>query len=90
MLVIGAAGGIHAVTGGGTGLMTAPVGIEKAASGQKSDEGSEGKLIVIDGGFCRAYQDKTGTAGYTLVYNSYGMRIVTHEPFAGIDNSGTP
>ena len=87
VLVIGAAGGIHAVTGGGTGLMTAPVGIEKAASGQKSDEGSEGKLIVIDGGFCRAYQDKTGTAGYTLVYNSYGMRIVTHEPFAGIDNA---
>lgn len=42
VLVIGAAGGIHAVTGGGTGLMTAPVGIEKAASGQKSDEGSEG------------------------------------------------
>ena len=39
VLVIGAAGGIHAVTGGGTGLMTAPVGIEKAASGQKSDEG---------------------------------------------------
>lgn len=48
---------------------------------------ANGKLIVIDGGFCRAYQDKTGTAGYTLVYNSYGMRIVTHEPFAGIDNA---
>ena len=32
-------------------------------------------------------QNKTGTAGYTLVYNSYGMRIVTHEPFAGIDNA---
>ena len=43
-----------------------------------------GRLIVIDGGFCRAYQDKTGTAGYTLVYNSYGMRIITHEPFAGV------
>ena len=49
MLVIGAAGGIHAVTGGGTGLMTAPVGIEKAASGQKSDEGSEGSSELKDG-----------------------------------------
>ena len=49
VLVIGAAGGIHAVTGGGTGLMTAPVGIEKAASGQKSDEGSEGSSELKDG-----------------------------------------
>ncbi len=43
-----------------------------------------GKLVVIDGGFCRAYQPKTGTAGYTLVYNSYGMRIISHEPFSGL------
>ena len=40
-----------------------------------------GKLIVIDGGFCRAYQPQTGIAGYTLVYNSYGIRIISHEPF---------
>ena len=37
-----------------------------------------GKVIVIDGGFCRAYQPTTGLAGYTLIYNSYGLRIVSH------------
>ena len=40
-----------------------------------------GKLLVIDGGFSKAYQDKTGIAGYTLVVNSHGMRLVAHEPF---------
>ena len=40
-----------------------------------------GKLLVIDGGFSKAYQAKTGIAGYTLVSNSYGMRLVSHEPF---------
>jgi len=40
-----------------------------------------GKLLIIDGGFSRAYQDETGIAGYTLVYNSHGMRLVAHEPF---------
>lgn len=40
-----------------------------------------GKLLVIDGGFSKAYQNKTGIAGYTLVVNSYGMRLVSHEPF---------
>jgi fructose-1,6-bisphosphatase-3 len=43
-----------------------------------------GKLIMIDGGFCRAYQKKTGIAGYTLFYNSYGIRLVSHEPFSGM------
>ena len=38
-----------------------------------------GKLIVIDGGFSPAYQKKTGIAGYTLVYNSWGMLLATHE-----------
>ena len=45
---------------------------------------ANGRLIVIDGGFCRAYQPKTGIAGYTLVYNSHGIRITSHEPFAGV------
>lgn len=45
---------------------------------------ANGKLIVIDGGFCHHYQNKTGTAGYTLVYNSYGMRIIEHQPFEGV------
>ena len=40
-----------------------------------------GKLLVIDGGFSKAYQSKTGIAGYTLVYNSHGMWIAAHEPF---------
>ncbi len=43
-----------------------------------------GRLIMIDGGFCRAYQPQTGIAGYTMFYNSYGMRLVSHEPFAGL------
>ena len=43
---------------------------------------AEGKLLVIDGGFCRAYQSKTGIAGYTLIYNSYGLRLSAHEPFS--------
>jgi len=40
-----------------------------------------GKLFIIDGGFSKAYQSKTGIAGYTLVSNSHGMRLVQHEPF---------
>ena len=38
-----------------------------------------GKLIVIDGGFSPAYQKKTGIAGYTLVYNSWGILLATHQ-----------
>ena len=40
-----------------------------------------GKVLVIDGGFSKAYQSTTGIAGYTLIYNSYGMRLVAHKPF---------
>lgn len=40
-----------------------------------------GKLLIIDGGFSKAYQSMTGIAGYTLVANSHGMRLVSHEPF---------
>ena len=43
-----------------------------------------GKLLIIDGGFSRAYQSKTGIAGYTLVANSHGMTLVAHEPEAAI------
>lgn len=42
---------------------------------------ANGKLLVIDGGFSRAYQSMTGIAGYTLIYNSYGLRLASHEPF---------
>ena len=46
---------------------------------------ANGRVIVIDGGFCRAYQKTTGIAGYTLIYNSHGMRLKSHRPFEGID-----
>lgn len=44
-----------------------------------------GKLLIIDGGFSKAYQSKTGIAGYTLVANSHGMRLVAHEPFESME-----
>lgn len=37
--------------------------------------------MVIDGGFSKAYQSETGIAGYTLIFNSYGMHLVQHQPF---------
>lgn len=43
-----------------------------------------GKLFIIDGGFCKAYQPKTGLAGYTLIYNSHGLRLKSHRPFSGV------
>ncbi|MGO3048717.1 class 3 fructose-bisphosphatase [Staphylococcus casei] len=42
---------------------------------------AEGKMIVIDGGFSKAYQSTTGIAGYTLLYNSFGMQLVAHQHF---------
>lgn len=42
---------------------------------------ANGKLINIDGGFCKHYQKTTGIAGYTLIYNSYCLRLISHEPF---------
>ncbi|MBR5485361.1 MAG: fructose-1,6-bisphosphatase [Oscillospiraceae bacterium] len=47
---------------------------------------AEGKLINIDGGFSRAYHKTTGIAGYTLIYNSVGMRLVAHEPFESAES----
>ena len=48
---------------------------------------AEGKLIVIDGGFCKAYHEKTGIAGYTLIYNSHGLKLCAHEPFDSIEKA---
>ncbi len=48
---------------------------------------ANGKLIVIDGGFCKAYQKTTGIAGYTLIYNAEGIRISAHEPFFDIHDA---
>ena len=46
-----------------------------------------GKVLVIDGGFSKAYQAKTGIAGYTLIYNSYGMMLVAHKPFTSAEEA---
>jgi Uncharacterized protein conserved in bacteria len=46
-----------------------------------------GKLLIIDGGFSKAYQSKTGIAGYTLIYNSYGLRLVAHELFESTEQA---
>lgn len=54
-----------------------PVKVTKGESPEKAG----GKLLVIDGGFAKAYQDKTGIAGYTLIYNSYGLILAAHQPF---------
>lgn len=41
----------------------------------------KGRVLIIDGGFSKAYQGKTGIAGYTLIFNSRGLRLISHEPF---------
>ncbi len=58
----------------------------KKSSGE-SPVKANGKLILIDGGFCKAYQGATGIAGYTLIYNADGMRISAHESFRGKENA---
>ena len=40
-----------------------------------------GRILVIDGGFCKAYHGSTGIGGYTLIYNADGIRLQAHEPF---------
>ncbi|MCL2703708.1 MAG: fructose-1,6-bisphosphatase [Defluviitaleaceae bacterium] len=54
-----------------------PVEIKKGENPVKA----EGKLLNIDGGFAKAYQNVTGMAGYTLTYNSRGMALTAHKPF---------
>lgn len=47
---------------------------------------ANGKSIVIDGGMSKAYQESTGIAGYTLLNNSFGFQIVTHQPFISVEH----
>ena len=54
-----------------------PVKVRKGEDPVKA----RGQLIVIDGGMSKAYQKVTGIAGYTLIYNSYGLVLVAHQPF---------
>ncbi len=56
-----------------------PVKVKKGESPIKGG----GKLLVIDGGFCKAYQSTSGIAGYTLIRTSQSYRIVAHQPFVG-------
>ena len=44
-------------------------------------------MLVIDGGFSKAYQKETGIAGYTLIYNSYGLILAAHEPFESTESA---
>ena len=48
---------------------------------------ANGRIIAIDGGFSRAYQEKTGIAGYTLIYNSQSLQLVSHEPFTSTEEA---
>lgn len=57
-----------------------PVKVKKGESPVKAG----GRLFVIDGGMAKAYQEQTGIAGYTLVYNSYGLLLAAHEPFESV------
>lgn len=45
---------------------------------------ANGKRLVIDGGFCKSYHKTTGIAGYTLIFNSHGIRIKSHQPFQSV------
>ncbi|MEK6480350.1 fructose-1,6-bisphosphatase [Catalinimonas sp. 4WD22] len=54
-----------------------PVSVRKGESPVKA----EGRLVVIDGGFAKAYQQQTGIAGYTLVHNAYGRQLIAQQPF---------
>ena len=40
-----------------------------------------GKLFIIDGGLSKAYQERTGIAGYTLIFNSHHLALAEHKPF---------
>ena len=60
-----------------------PVKVRKGEGPVKAN----GRLVVIDGGFCRAYQSVTGIAGYTMFFSSRGIRIAAHQPWEGLDKA---
>ncbi|MCI9083243.1 MAG: fructose-1,6-bisphosphatase [Lachnospiraceae bacterium] len=71
------------------GLYTAMSHIINGHTPVRTGEGEQpiranGKLLVIDGGFCETYHKTTGIAGYTLIYNSHGLRIKAHQPFESV------
>lgn len=68
------------LTGEGCHIINGHVPVHQKAG--ESPVKCGGKVLVIDGGFSRAYQKETGIAGYTLIYNSYGLTLTAHEPFS--------
>ena len=60
-----------------------PVKVRKGESPVKGN----GKLYVIDGGFSKAYRKTTGIAGYTMIYNSKGIKLVSHAPFESLEKA---
>ena len=58
----------------------------KASQGESPIK-ADGRLLVIDGGFSKVYHEQTGIAGYTLIYNSHGLRLVRHRPFESVSDS---
>ena len=58
----------------------------KTVEGEQPDR-AKGKLIVIDGGFCKDYHKTTGIAGYTLIYSSHGLSIKAHQPFESVEEA---
>lgn len=58
----------------------------KAKDGESPIRGN-GKLLVIDGGFAKSYQKKTGNAGYILTYNSYGLLLSQNKPFESVEQA---
>ena len=60
-----------------------PVKLKKGESPIKAN----GKLLIIDGGLSKSYQKTTGSAGYTLIYSSYGLTLAEHEPFTSTENA---
>ena len=67
------------LTGDFVHIINGHVPVERIAG--ESPVKCNGKLILIDGGFSKTYRRKTGIAGYTLTYNSYGLTLSAHEPF---------
>lgn len=63
-----------------------PVKIKNGESPIKAD----GKLFVIDGGISKAYQQATGIAGYTLIYDSHSLSLAEHQPFISGESEHTP
>jgi fructose-1,6-bisphosphatase-3 len=67
----------------GSHIVNGHIPVEKGKG--ESPVKCNGRLLIIDGGFSKAYQPKTGIAGYTLIYNSYGLLLVAHEPFKSVE-----